>query len=271
MQTPEQVRRHYEIEKELAAKLRRADRTARGPLYGLVYDELLRRVPHHPYLEQRHDALAERRDVADQMAFLARFLRPDTVFLEIGAGNGSLSREVATRVKACYALDVSREMLATRGESNLNVVVSDGCSVPVAEGSITLAYSNQVMEHIHPDDAIEQLGNIYRALAPGGLYLCITPNRLNGPHDVSCHFDDVATGLHLKEYTLRELARQFTQAGFRRAVPYVQFRRCYARIPLRALMAFESLIERLPPRARKRIGAARGIRNLLFIRIAATR
>jgi hypothetical protein len=31
------------------------------------------------------------------------------------------------------------------------------------------------MEHLHPEDAFEQLRNIIRALAPGGRYVCITP------------------------------------------------------------------------------------------------
>ena len=62
------------------------------------------------------------------------------------------------------------------------------------------------MEHLHPDDALEQLQNIYSALVPGGIYLCITPNRLSGPQDVSRDFDMVATGFHLKEYTISELS-----------------------------------------------------------------
>ncbi len=271
MQTAEQIRQHYEVEKELAERLRRSDRADRGALYGSIYDELLRRVPHHPYLEHRDQALERRRETSEQMTFLSRFLRPDTVFLEIGAGSCNLSHEVAKRVRVCHALDVSREILDVRAVSNVNLILSDGCSVPVAAGSVTLAYSNQVMEHIHPDDAVEQLGNIFRALAPGGLYLCSTPNRLNGPHDVSRPFDDVATGLHLKEYTLRELVGLFRRAGFRRIVPYVQVRRWYPRTPLGPLMLFESLFGRLPARARKRLGMLKACRHLLAIRVAAAR
>ena len=73
------------------------------------------------------------------------------------------------------------------------------------------------MEHLHPEDAFEQLRNIIRALAPGGRYVCITPNRLNGPHDVSSHLDREATGFHIKVYTVTELARLFRAAGFAKA------------------------------------------------------
>jgi hypothetical protein len=42
----------------------------------------------------------------------------------------------------------------------------------------------------------------------------VTPNRLLGPHDISRHFDDVATGLHLREYSVTEAARLLRRAGF---------------------------------------------------------
>jgi hypothetical protein len=73
-----------------------------------------------------------------------------------------------------------------------------------------------LMEHLHPDDAMEQLRSIADALRPGGRYICITPNRLTGPHDISAGFDDEARGFHLREYTYRELACAFRRAGFRR-------------------------------------------------------
>jgi hypothetical protein len=66
------------------------------------------------------------------------------------------------------------------------------------------------------DDPFEQLQNLHRALVPGGMYLCITPNRLSGPHDVPGVFDHTASGFHLKEYTVGELARIFRRVGLRK-------------------------------------------------------
>ena len=77
-----------------------------------------------------------------------------------------------------------------------------------------LAFSNHLMEHLHPDDATEQIQNVNNALAPGGIYICTTPNRILGPHDVSAYFDDIAKGFHLKEYTNAELANMMEAAGF---------------------------------------------------------
>ncbi len=45
---PAMLRQHYEVEKELADRLRHATREERRILYGTVYDELYQRVPHHP-------------------------------------------------------------------------------------------------------------------------------------------------------------------------------------------------------------------------------
>ena len=67
--------------------------------------------------------------------------------------------------------------------------------------------------HLHPEDAGDQL--TVRFPARACVYVCITPNRVSGPHDILGIFDDVVTGFHLKEYTFRELRRLFEDIGFR--------------------------------------------------------
>ena len=48
--TAEQVKEHYEIEKVIADRLRNSSAAERTELYKASYDELFRRVPHHPLL-----------------------------------------------------------------------------------------------------------------------------------------------------------------------------------------------------------------------------
>ena len=144
------------------------------------------------------------------------------MFLELGAGDCSLSAAVAPAARKVYAVEVSEDMTGYLDlPGNVEVVIPDGTSVPVPAGTVDVAYSNSLMEHLHPDDAEEQLANVFEALAPGGAYLCVTQDGLSGPHDVSSHFDRVATGFHLREYTVHELAALFRAVGFSRLDIYL--------------------------------------------------
>jgi len=214
--TSEQVREHYLIEKELAARLRNAGKNERMYLYADLYDELYRRVRHHPQLIQKSDPEERARAVSHQLTVLRGFLKPDFNFLEVGPGDCALSFEVAKLVNKVYAIDVSKEITKTSMPvpANFTLQLSDGSSIDVPPGSIHIAYSNQLMEHLHPDDVIDHLENIYHALTQSGVYICITPNRLSGPYDISCFFDKISTGFHLKEYTVSELEIIFKAVGF---------------------------------------------------------
>ena len=101
------------------------------------------------------------------------------------------------------------------------------------------------MEHLHPDDAAAQLQNILASLAPGGVYICITPNRWSGPHDVSRYFDEEATGFHLHEYTVGELALMFREVGFRSVEALVGSGGAHIRTPAVVISSLERLLEML--------------------------
>jgi SAM-dependent methyltransferase len=268
--TRDQLWQHYQVEKELAAKLRNASRLERRQLYSTAYDDLFRRVPHHLQLARKNSPAEQAASVQLQLGLLQRFLAPDTCFLEIGAGDCALSLQLAQRVRKVYALDVCATIAKEdRTPPNFQLIISDGVSVPVPDGSVTVAYSNQLMEHLHPEDAAEQLANIVRSIASGGVYVCITPNGLTGPHDISRYFDDTATGFHLKEYTITELRRIFRNAGFRRTVQYARLGQRYFAIPAVLTRALEGTLGALPAALRKRLCRNRLARALLQIRLVA--
>ncbi|PPT10426.1 hypothetical protein CKA32_001642 [Geitlerinema sp. FC II] len=211
-----ELERHYKIEKELAQRLKNSAFQERQYLYTQLYNELYQQVTDHPQITRATSPDVQKWIVDRRMSLLKRFLTPETTYLELGPGDCSLSLEVAKQATQVYAVDVSKEITKNlQFPHNFEFIISDGRSVPVPENSVDVAYSHQLMEHLHPEDALDQLKNIYRALAPDGIYICITPNRLSGPHDISKYFDKVATGFHLKEYTLTELRSIFLQAGFR--------------------------------------------------------
>jgi SAM-dependent methyltransferase len=261
--TAEQLRQHYEVEKELANRLRRSNRSERAAMYSQVYDELFRRVPNHPQWTKRG---TERRELAleGQIRLLQPYLTPETAFLEVGAGDCALTLRVAPRVRKAYALEVSEEL--TRGlppTDNFQLLLYNGIDVPLPDNSIDLAYSYQLIEHIHPDDVVDQLRELYRVLKPGGMYYCITPNRLSGPHDISRYFDHEASGLHLKEYSISDLVKLYRQIGFRRVWVERMIKSHRWPSPILPAMALERVVECLPWGLRVRLTRSYVVSRLL--------
>ena len=249
--TIEQLREQLEVERELAQRLLAAPRT--DGLYSAVYGELLRRVPHHPSLAQRHDPAAQAALVDLQLRLLAPFLTAETRFLEVGGGDGALAIALSGRVRRVVAVEASSEMAAgVAPADNVEVLVRDAPPYPLPDGSVDLAFTCHFLEHLRDDDALMHLREMHRLLAPGGRYVCVTPHRLWGPHDISRYFADVPEGLHLHEYSQRELLALLARAGFRR-------RRTIPRLggtgawPAHAhSLALEALVSVPPPRLRRR-------------------
>ena len=99
------------------------------------------------------------------------------------------------------------------------------------------------------------------------MYVCITPNRVSGPHDISKYFDDVATGFHLKEYTFRELRRLFEDIGFSRVTACVGGRGRYFGTHPFPVELTERILARFPASARRRVADYLLVSGILGIRI----
>jgi SAM-dependent methyltransferase len=266
VRSAEELRRHYELEKRLASALRKTkSQSERLKLYPKLYDELYREVP---YLKT-NPATTDKVQLDATERLLKRYLRKDEVFLEIGAGNLALSRRLAPRLKQVYSLDVSKEFALALGPipKKISLILSDGISVPLGENTVDVAYSNQLMEHLHPDDAEAQLKQILRVLKPNGRYICNTPHRFNGPHDISQFFDDKATGFHLKEYTNRELASLFKKVGFRKVWSLTGVRGYVIPLPLFPLFWLESALNLFPAKIRRILAKSLPIKALLGVRL----
>ena len=267
-----QIKEHYEIEKELASKLRNSTRNERRRLYASVYNELLREVPHHPRVTQKTNKDSLSKAILSQMSLLHRFLDEGDCFLEIGAGDCSLSLEVAKYVRKVIAVDVSN--LISKVDStplNFELIITDGIDFDVDPGTVDVAYSSQVIEHVHPDDIEQHLGNIYTALVPGGVFVLTTPHCFSGPHDISKYFDDVATGLHLQEYTYSILIDMLRRVGFSRQDVYWGARSLYLRTKPSLSLRLENCLNRLRPEVRKSISHSIFFQILLGIKLVAAK
>lgn len=232
--TVEQITEHYHIERQLADQLRHSTQSERieGSLYTKLYDALFTQVTHHSHHSRPADVSANKL-IQQRINFLQHFISADSTFLEIGPGNCHLCREIAPHVQQVYAVDVATEITKDLAlPENVNLIISDGCSIPTIPNSIDLAYSHQLMEHLHPEDAYDQLKNICTVLKSGGTYVCVTPHRLSGPHDISKYFDEVATGFHLKECSIAELAQLFKRVGFSKIRIYKVFKNWGFSLPI---------------------------------------
>jgi SAM-dependent methyltransferase len=273
---PEQTDNHTHeqcvFETEIAAKLRNATRTERMQLYNEVYDAYIEAYP--DVLGPAHDNPIS--NVAYELAFAKRFVSSDAVVAEVGPGHCEFAIALAKYCKCIYAVDVTDLSPGESRPANFSHVLTNGIQIPLPEDSVDMVISNQLMEHLHPDDAADQLQEVFRILRPGGSYICMTPNRLHGPHDSSARFDDlpcpivdgtfVANGLHLKEYTNLELFQLFRSAGFRRTRHFAGARGVYFKFPANAMILAERWARRIPLKLRKR---SRSLQVLFGVRIVA--
>jgi ubiquinone/menaquinone biosynthesis C-methylase UbiE len=264
-----QLREHYALERDLARRLHDASADERSALYAEVYDELFRALPHHPQLQRRASQLREQ-GVARELHFLVGLLQPDMALLEIGAGDLALSRRLAPLVGEVHAVDVASEIASLQTEqANLHIYLTDGRTLPLTDGCVQLAYSNQLMEHLHPEDACAQLREVFRVLAPGGRYLCVTPNALTGPWDISRMFSRAPTGLHLREYTNRELAALLRAVGFDELHVLVPGRTRARQLPAWVFTTPERALARLAPALRRALLVGPWRKPLNSIRLLA--
>jgi len=263
-------RRQYEAEVRLADRLRTASREERRRLYGEIYDELIRDFPH---IESEMRA-AGQAQVAWSLGWLKPLLRPGHVFVELGAGNCELTYAASPLVRRAIALEVSDVYAHTSSQTppaNFELRIYDGLELPLEDASVDTVFSTQLMEHLHPEDAAMQLREIRRVLKAGGSYLCLTPHRFSGPHDISLGFAREARGLHLKEYTNRELAQLFRSAGFSRVACLVGGRGKAVKLPAWTVVACERLLGALPHSVRHALASAFPFKNILGICLLGTK
>lgn len=268
--TEDKIREQYEIEIDLSNKLRKSTKHERKSqyLYTAVYDELYRRVPHHQQLTKKKSHADTARAISWQLGLLERFIKKHSTVLEVGPGGCSLSFKLTEMVGKVFAVDVSNVITNSLSVPlNFELIISDGISIPLPDESIDVVYSNQLMEHMHPDDAKEQLQDIFRVLKPGGCYVCITPNKVNGPWEISYYYDEVAKGFHLKEYTMSELVSLFEYVGFRKYKAYVGAGGKYVRFPIYPIVWLEKILFLLPFGVRTMIGRSLIFRMILGIKL----
>ena len=143
---------------------------------------------------------------------------------ELGFGSGIFLQAASEAGHRIGGLEVASQLFddaKTRlpASDHGNLWLGDFCSIVFDDQyeSYSLAYWNDVFEHIPVDEISDYLKKLYRLLKPGGKLITITPNWHMRPSDVTSTFMPFRTeavGFHLKEYTLREVRQLLLDSGF---------------------------------------------------------
>tara|TARA_B100001287_G_scaffold238699_1_gene212268 strand:- start:4791 stop:5651 length:861 start_codon:yes stop_codon:yes gene_type:complete len=263
--TEDQIFKMYESEIKNSNRLRISDPIKRKKLYEKVYEDYYSELPFHPAFKLKEDKKTRQNRLEFQICKLRPLLNKNENFVEVGAGDCSLSINIAPYVSKVYALEIS-ETYATQEKTlpdNLEIKIFDGFKFPFNESEIDFVYSNQLMEHLHPDDAIDQLKSIYFSLKKGGKYMCITPNRLIGPGDITGFFGNEALGFHLKEYTDLELRLILKSIGFKKIKFQALIKGKSIYIPFLIKWSIEKYFSKISKKKREKLLNYRII-NLIF-------
>jgi SAM-dependent methyltransferase len=135
-------------------------------------------------------------------------LPPAGLFLDVGGGNGCVSRAVQDADWPVALLEPGPEGARNARRRGINTVISSTFEdAGFVEGSISAAGAFDVLEHIADDSAF--LGLLATSLKSGGrLYLTV-------PALASLWSDEDDRAGHFRRYTCRQLGSVIEKAGFR--------------------------------------------------------
>ncbi len=146
------------------------------------------------------------------------------VVLDYGCGYGNSTQLISQSSDYVYGIDASDLMIQTAKKKfghlkNIEFITNTSPYIPIKYKKIDIAYSNDLIEHLHPEDAIIHFKEIFRIIKTGGKYLFWTPGSKNGPYDCTSWFYPKGVGFksragHIKEYTFEEIISILRNVGF---------------------------------------------------------
>lgn len=114
------------------------------------------------------------RTVANSAAYLLPYLRPSDRLLDVGAGPGTITADLAGLVREVVAVEIhdeaariTREGLAERGVSGVEVRVGDVHELGLSDGEFDVVHAHQVLQHVA--DPVQALREMARVTRPGGV------------------------------------------------------------------------------------------------------
>jgi 2-polyprenyl-3-methyl-5-hydroxy-6-metoxy-1,4-benzoquinol methylase len=265
-----QVLQHIKLERKLTTELLSSEPHNRQEVFERCYHELYEKLPW----------LADTGKDPDTESWLPVLGRRGSHVYEVGSGSGKLARAIALHGFRVEATDISI-LRGGKRENGEGVFWSNTDGVHLSQFAKTASYdvviSDQVIEHLHPDDVVTHFLEAFKILKEGGKYVFRVPHCYTGPHDISKVFGmNKPCGMHLKEYTNRELLEIVRTVGFHSPksllpMPYTRFKQVrpvyVSRIALGYYEALEIGLHRLSYPRRQRVARKlpNGLRPRIFI------
>jgi 2-polyprenyl-3-methyl-5-hydroxy-6-metoxy-1,4-benzoquinol methylase len=114
------------------------------------------------------------RTARNSAAYLLPHLAPGHRLLDVGSGPGTITADLARRVREVVALELddraaglTRDELRRQGVTNADVWVGDVQALELADGSFDVVHAHQVLQHVtHPVAALREMARVTR---PGGV------------------------------------------------------------------------------------------------------
>jgi SAM-dependent methyltransferase len=113
------------------------------------------------------------RTAGNSAAHLLPHLRPGQSLLDIGAGPGTITADLAARVAPgrVTAVEVTEQALdltraGTQGHDNVDFLVADAHALDLPDASFDVVHAHQVLQHLR--DPVRALAEMRRVCRPGG-------------------------------------------------------------------------------------------------------
>lgn len=253
--TFDQIKNHYLVESDIAKKIKNSNFEERKKIYASMYDELFKKVPDHPRLTIRDNPELTQKSNASKFAQLRGKINSNDVFVEFAPGDCKFSFVVSRHVKEVIGIDISDQKTASENiPKNFKLIIYDGYNLDsISEKSVDVAYSDQLIEHFHPEETRPHFEIVYRILKNGGRYFFRTPHAKSGPYDVSMYFSDEPTCFHLKEWTYTELYSLLSNIGFEKIKSFWFAKKIRIRLPKYYFTIFEFILSFFPNNFRRNI------------------
>ncbi|TQL68601.1 methyltransferase family protein [Nocardioides albertanoniae] len=114
------------------------------------------------------------RTAENSAAYLLPHLNTEQRLLDVGAGPGTITLDLADRVASVTAteigeteLDLSREAARSRGVTNIDFRVEDVHALSIDDDAYDVVHAHQVLQHVA--DPVQALREMRRVTKPGGV------------------------------------------------------------------------------------------------------